>query len=233
MKSDPEVERLTTVYREYRPPLAARWSPANPGNRAILTELDRRIGRLVNESGLLRTNDVKILDIGCGYGHFLETLRSLGAPAGALHGLDLLPERIDYARDHHPGVDFRTGRADEVPYPDGSFSLVLFFSLFTSIIDTGMRARVAAEARRVLRPGGAILWYDFRFDNPWNPHVRGMRRRDVADMFPGFALELDTITLLPPLARRLGPLTPVAYPLLAGVPALRTHHFGLLRPRAE
>jgi SAM-dependent methyltransferase len=231
MASDRELERLRTVYREIRPPLAARWSPENRGNRAMLAELDRRIERLVAERGLLEAGDEEILDVGCGYGHFLGTMRSLGTPAAALHGLDLLPERIAYACEHHPGIDFRAGRADRLPYADSTFSLVLFFSVFTSIVDESMRARIAAESRRVLRPGGAILWYDFRFDNPWNPHVRGMRRRDIARLFPGFALELDTVTLLPPLARRLGRLTQVAYPLLAATPALRTHHFGLLRPR--
>jgi len=37
------------------------------------------------------------------------------------------------------------------------------------------------------------------------------------------------VTLLPPLARRLGPATPLAYPVLAALPPLRSHLIGLLR----
>jgi hypothetical protein len=87
---------------------------------------------------------------------------------------------------------------------------------------------VASEVRRVLRPGGALLWYDFRVGNPWNPHVRAMSRRSIRALFPGWRGSFRLVTLLPPLARRLGSLTPVFYPVLGTLPPLRTHWAGLL-----
>src|SRR5262249_61904353 len=108
----------------------------------------------------------------------------------------------------------------------------LRFPLFTSILDAGVAGRVADEVRRVLRPGGALLWYDFRVANPWNPHVRAMSRRSVRELFPGWPATFRPVTLLPPLARRLHSLTPVLYPVLATLPPLRTHWAALLeRPR--
>jgi len=95
-----------------------------------------------------------------------------------------------------------------------------------------MAGCVLTEVRRVLMPGGTVLWYDFRYNNPWNPHVRGMTKRHIRQFFPGFEMHLRTITLLPPLARRLGRLTPVLYPLLAAIPPLRTHYLGLLLRRS-
>jgi len=80
----------------------------------------------------------------------------------------------------------------------------------------------------VLRPGGGLVWYDFRVGNPWNPHVRGMSRRRLRHLFPGWPATLRLVTLLPPLARRLHALTSVLYPVLAAVPPLRTHWAGLL-----
>ena len=82
---------------------------------------------------------------------------------------------------------------------------------------------------RVLRVGGGVLWYDFRFNNPANRNVRGMGRRSIIRLFPNFELRLQSLTLLPPLARRLGPLTSVLYPALARLPFLRTHWLGLLK----
>jgi hypothetical protein len=73
-----------------------------------------------------------------------------------------------------------------------------------------------------------VLWYDFRYDNPRNPNVRGITKRHVEALFPGFYMCLHTITLLPPLARRLGRLTPVLYPVLIAIPPLRTHYLGVL-----
>ena len=221
------------VYREYRPTVSQRWRPDNSGNAAILAELERRVVSVLRRAGLVPLAGRRILDVGCGYGHFLGLFRTLGAAPSDLHGVDLLPERIELARARHPDLEFTIGNGEELPYPDGTFDLVLLFSVLTSILDRGVQANLAAEARRVLRPGGAILWYDLRYDNPWNPHVRGLRRREVTRLFPDLSPALKTTTLLPPLARRLGPFTPVLYPLLVRLPFLRTHQLGLLRDRRQ
>ena len=55
-----------------------------------------------------------------------------------------------------------------------------------------------------------------------------MPRRRLAGLFPGWHARLQLVTLLPPLARRLGILTPVLYPVLATLRPLRTHWLGLL-----
>jgi len=39
----------------------------------------------------------------------------------------------------------------------------------------------------------------------------------------------DDTTLIPPIARRLGPTTPVLYPILESIPFLRSHLIGRLR----
>jgi len=46
--------------------------------------------------------------------------------------------------------------------------------------------------------------------------------------FAGYEVQLRSLTLLPPLARRLGPWTEALYPLLGLCPWLRTHLVGLL-----
>jgi len=56
-----------------------------------------------------------------------------------------------------------------------------------------------------------------------------MSRKHLAELFPGWAAELRSITVAPPVARRLGRLTPVAYPLLHAIPPVRSHLIGRLR----
>jgi hypothetical protein len=104
----------------------------------------------------------------------------------------------------------------------------VLFTVFTSILDPKMATNIAGEIARVLRPSAAILWYDFRFNNPFNHHVRGMTRKSISQLFPEFHFQLKPITLLPPLARRMGPMTHFFYPPLARLPFLRTHYLGLL-----
>src|SRR5690606_16237729 len=101
------------------------------------------------------------------------------------------------------------------------------FTVFSSIPDPSIRRNLADEIRRVLRPGGAVLWYDMRLPSP-NRSVRPLGRSDVAELFPGMAVRLESTTVLPPLARRLGDQDRRLYPLLRTLPPLRSHLFGVI-----
>jgi SAM-dependent methyltransferase len=227
---DSEVERLNAVYREYseRKLQNSKWSPANRGNQAIVQERDRILAQLLNNSGFGPLGQRHILDIGCGAGGVLANLQKWGAEPKKLVGVDLLAERIQMARERFPQIAFHQANAEALPFPDDTFDLALMFTAFSSILSEEMRLNVASEARRVLRRGGAIVWYDFRYDNPFNRNVRGMGRRFIKQLFPEFVLRLRSLTLAPPLARRLGVFTDRLYPILARVPFLRTHYLGLL-----
>ena len=152
-----------------------------------------------------------------------------GAMPERLAGIELRPEPVQRALCLNPNLDVRCGSAVELPWPDGSFDLVGQHTVFTSILDSSMKQQIASEMSRVLRLGGAVLWYDFMYDNPLNPDVRGVKAGEIRSLFPGFGIHLRRITLAPPIARRLPEfLLPTLYPLLAVVPLLRTHYLGLL-----
>lgn len=230
MPTQHEVKRLTNVYRDYRQDSATqqRWSRQNPGNRFILRERREAMQHWLERGQIWPLAGRRILDVGCGSGYVLASLLPMGASANLLHGVDLLPERITAAQRRFPACRFECTNAEELPYPDDHFDLVLAFTLFSSILDRRMARGVAEEMERVLGPEGAILWYDFRYNNPRNVHVQGMTRQGIASLFPDFRFHLRSITLLPLLARRLGPLTSLLYPALTRLPWLRTHYIGLL-----
>lgn len=230
MESELEVERLKSVYRQYNTAVSceAQWSNDNRGNRAILRERTRLLGRLLHSAGLVPLTGRRVLDVGCGAGNVLVGLCRWGASLSDLHGIDLRPDAIERGRHRYPGVDLRVANAEVLPFADAQFDLVLLFTVFTSILDERMARNVADEVRRVLMPGGVIAWYDLRRNNPRNRNVRGMNRAAIQVLFPNFTCRLHAVTLLPPLARRLGPATPLLYPALAAVPPLRTHYLGLL-----
>jgi len=233
MPTDQEIQRLVEVYRSYGESRAiqGRWDDGNPGNRAILRERQRAVRSWLAAHSMVPLAGRQILEVGCGSGRVLAGLLELGARPENLHGVDLLPERIAVARQHHPDIDFQLANAEELGFADAQFDLVLLFTVFSSILDDAMAHNIAREVIRVLKPGGAVVWYDLRYDNPRNPNVRGMPATAVRALFPGFDLHIHTVTLLPPLARRLGRATPVLYPALALIPALRTHYLGLLVKR--
>jgi hypothetical protein len=90
---------------------------------------------------------------------------------------------------------------------------------------------VAGEMIRVLKEDGIIIWYDYYTNNPWNPDVRGVKKREIHQLFPGCRVDLQKITLAPPLARALAPRSWLACSLLEKIPWLRTHYLGVIRKR--
>jgi SAM-dependent methyltransferase len=225
-----EIERIARAYRGYEEESLAtkRWSLANRGNRAALDERQRTIRKMLTANGWVPLGSRRVLEVGCGTGAELARLLEFGAEPQRLVGVDLLAERVAAAKAAFPALDLRVANAEKLEFSDGEFDLVVAMTLFSSIRDTDMAHNVAAEIQRVLRPGGAVLWYDFRYDNPRNPNVHGINEAAIRSLFPGLRGPLTAVTLLPPLARRLGPLTRALYPVLASAPPLRTHLVGLL-----
>jgi len=225
-----EVDRIRFVYQGYErtPRELGKRDPTNPGNRAIHRERQDGIYKLLTQFERLPLGGSKILDIGCGNGGVLASLMDIGAEPENLYGIDLLPDRIESARRQYPEIKFLCGNAECLDYPSEHFDLLLLFTVFSSILDDNMIQNITLEIARVLKPGGAILWYDLRYNNPWNPHVKGIPKHHLHGLFHDFEIHLQPITLIPPLARRLGSFTPVIYPLLTAIPLLRSHYLGLL-----
>lgn len=225
-----EADRLERVYSGYdsSPKVRQRWSGDNPGNRAMREERERVLGGLLAEHLGAGLPEATFAELGCGWGHVLGWLEAAGVPGRNLVGVDVMASRLAAARLRYPDIRFVEADAGEPGLPAGGFDGVLCVTLFSSILDDAAAARVAAGAMRLLKPGGLLIWYDTRLPNPFNRHTRSFTRAQVRRLFPGYRDRLRSSTLLPPLARRLGPLTGVLYPVLARLPWLRSHYCGVL-----
>ncbi len=105
----------------------------------------------------VRTTD-RVLDIGCGTGELLSRLAAK-YPSARLAGLDPVPEMLEVARGKVSAeVDLRVGWANELPWPDNSFDLVVSCNMFHYITHPVDAVR---EMERVLRPGGRIVITDW------------------------------------------------------------------------
>jgi ubiquinone/menaquinone biosynthesis C-methylase UbiE len=227
-----ETERIAAAYRHLQATAGSRYDPRNPGNQQMLEERRRLTRKLIDRAGWIPLADRSVLDVGCGTGSELAWMLKLGASATRLVGVDLLSDRVTAARYAYPNLKFLEANAEHLDFPDSSQDLVMAFTVFSSILDRTMAANVAGEIYRVMRPGGALLWYDFRYDSPANRNVRGVGARRVRELFPRLEGRLHSVTVLPPLVRRLGAAATIAYPALAAVPPLRSHLLGLLRKPA-
>lgn len=227
-----EVEnaRVRSVYarRDARRD-AALYSHFNPANLFRIQECERRMLGLLASHGLSNLAPLRILEVGCGSGFWIRQLILWGAKPENISGVDLLPARIAEARRLCPsGVVLECHNAQQLGFSEGSFDLVIASTVFSSILDSALRAEVAGEILRVLRPSGAILWYDFFRDNPSNHDVKGVRKEEIKGLFPGCRLHAQRATLAPPLARRLAGFSWNVCRALNAMSILNTHYLALI-----
>jgi len=198
-------------------------------NQYFQTSARRAVTELLRRSGTFPLTNTEIADIGCGNGQWLLEFLQWGATPARLHGIDLLEDRIAYAGERAPGADLRVGDASRLPWADQSMGLTTQFTVFSSIVDSALRARVAAEMRRVTRHGGSILWYDLRRSNPARPGVRGIDGAEIERLFPGCEIQFRTATLAPPIARKVLRWSWAAAFALETIPLACTHTAALIR----
>lgn len=206
-----------------------RYTLSDPTFLLMCQEREAILLRLLADHGYASLAEAKILEVGCGTGHWLRDFIRWGAQPENVWGVDLLSQRIAQARELCPaGVTLTCQDATSLDVPDGSFNLVIQATVFTSILKREVRQLLASEMLRVLRPDGMIIWYDFRVYNPKNPDVRGVTREEIAQLFANCKVVLQKITLAPPLGRCVAPVSPSLYSALSRIKPLCTHYLGAI-----
>ena len=139
---------------------------------------------LLVKTGIFPFHEKSLCEVGCGTGSILLDFIKLGFNPRNISAIDLSEERITIAQSRLPKCDIRIGNADQLPWSDNQFDLIMQEVVFTSILDMEMKRKIAKEMLRVLKPTGSIIWYDFRVNNPKNKNVQGIGRKEIVMLFP-------------------------------------------------
>jgi arsenite methyltransferase len=131
--------------------------------------------------GLLDRGE-RVLDVGSGAGTDSLVAAQMVGPEGHVTGIDMTPEMLSRARRAAAemelgNVDFIDAEAEQLPFPDESFDVVLSNGVIDLIPD---KDAVFSELFRVLRPGGRMQVADVTIQNP----VSEAGRRDI-DLWTG------------------------------------------------
>jgi ubiquinone/menaquinone biosynthesis C-methylase UbiE len=156
------VPSAARIYDEFFvPALFGQWPPH------VLDAANVRLG-------------ARVLDVACGTGVLARTAAARVGPAGAVTGLDVNPGMLAVARRHAPGIEWREGRAEALPFAEASFDAVLCqFGLM--FFDDRLGA--LREMLRVLRPGGmlAVAVWEAQARAPGYAAMAGLLRRLFGD----------------------------------------------------
>jgi ubiquinone/menaquinone biosynthesis C-methylase UbiE len=222
-----EQERIEQAYA--RRDSHSRYRYSDPSHLLLVQERETKLLEALANTGRFSFESSTILEVGCGTGAWLRDFVRWGARPENIWGVDLLPGRIAEARELCPaGVTLQGQDATSLEVPDASFDLVLQSTVFSSILNSNMKRRLAQEMLRVLRPEGLIVWYDFHVNNPWNPDVRGVGKAEIKDLFPGCDISLQKLTLAPPIGRRVAPVSTSLYRALSCIRPLCSHYLGII-----
>jgi SAM-dependent methyltransferase len=142
---------LTSEMEALKARLKATWMSGDYGHFATYLEAGALdfLSRIQIEPG------ARVLDVASGAGQTAIPMSRAGAK---VTGIDIATNLIEKARDRAQAENldarFEEGDAEMLPYPDGSFDIVI------SLIGAMFAPRpelVAAELKRVCRPGGRII----------------------------------------------------------------------------
>lgn len=200
------------------------YSLLNPAALMAAQERQRALIALLRLHGLEHLHTLRLLEVGSGGGANLLELLRLGFAADRLCGIELLAERHASAQACLPSdVLLLNADAAQADIAEASQDLVLQSTVFSSLLDDAFQQRLADAMWRWLRPGGAVVWYDFTVNNPRNRDVRGVPVERMRALFPHAHFETRRLTLAPPIARAVCRLHPALYTVFNLLPPLRTH----------
>ena len=197
--------------------------------------------KMLRKVGFFPCGKKLVLEIGCGVRGWLSDFEAWGVVRTNLAGIELSEERAKTIQrllsgySSHVGelpiggADIRVGDAAFLPWVDNSFDLIVQSTVFSSLLSNEDRQNVASEMRRVLKPHGIILWYDFVYNNPHNPKVRGVGLAEASRLFPNYTTQSRLITLAPPIAHAIVPYTWLTAEFLQALRILNTHRLIVFR----
>ncbi len=184
-----------------------------------LAERELRFSRIIKKK-FSSARNLKLIEVGAGAGNNLAIFKKMGFKWKDLYANELLEDRFFVLKENLPSCVLHQGDALELNYKE-NFDIVFQSTVFTSVLDMEIKKMLAKKMLEMTKPGGIVLWYDFKFDNPSNKDVKGVDKNEIKSLF-NFApkIEFYAVTLAPPIGRRIGRLYSLVNFLF---PFLRTH----------
>jgi len=145
----PPADYLLNFYNQYHEPnSSARWGSYM---FAIYKAILKKIENLPMES--------RILDVGCGYGHFLKLVKDRNFDA---YGIEIADEPANYAERNY-GIPIFRGFLEDAPFEKNFFDVITLWFVLEHVSDPHS---VIDICYRLLKKGGLLIMcvpnFDFR-----------------------------------------------------------------------
>lgn len=192
-----DVASVLKIYDLMEPGEADTWNPVlseyELGYRlALYSSLARALACVSDRLASLR-----VLDYGCGNGRSTRTYLEFGLRAAQLTGVDIRPGAIEAARKLHPALRFEVIGGHEAPCGGSRFDWVGVTTVFSSVVSSEARQRLADLLQATLAPGGHLFYFDLIRANAFAGAERIGPGALFAALEPVWHRRLDTYRLVP------------------------------------
>jgi phospholipid N-methyltransferase len=218
---DKELQDIKARYeRRKNAPLVIKYLESFYFSHFIRCERELKYSEIIKQ----RFEDIgkmKLLEVGAGFGDNLYFFRRLGFNWENIYANELLSDRIDFLKNNFPQVNLIEGDACHInETKKEEYDIIFQSTVFTSILDKDFKLNLANKMWELVKPGGLILWYDFIYNNPKNKDVKGIKKKEIIQLFHHSKnIKFYRVTLAPPIGRRVKKL----YSFFNVIPFLRTH----------
>jgi len=147
---EPPVSRVVTPM--LRRLLRVRYGPSPAGRRLVrlVVPWERKWRRILREQHLQAIAGLgAVLDVGCGRGYWLATMRRWGFECVGCE-----PDRAVAEAARAQGLNVHVGDLIQAAFPDGRFDVVRFSHVLEHVHSP---LAVLTEVARILRPGGVVV----------------------------------------------------------------------------
>ncbi len=164
--AEPDIERLKYAYRDRRAGGGfwdfRTWGLLDAGVQFNEGQFRDMVVSTLRENGRDQKwiESASVIEVGCGWGRNLYIFHELGFSHGQIDGIDLMEHFVAHGREICPSLNINVGNGLSINKPEKSYDIVLFHTVFSSLLDTRLHGGLLSEALRVLKPGGLILIYD-------------------------------------------------------------------------
>ncbi len=132
------------------------------------------------------SKEMKILDVGCGYGRTLNELHNLRFKN--LKGIDYSQGMIDRGLRLHPYLNLIKADGEQIPFPDNEFDAVILLAVLTSSYKEEDQKNLISEISRVLKNEGILYINDYLVNQDHRNIARYEKFKDKYGTYGTFEL---------------------------------------------
>ena len=159
----------------------------------LFKELDKFVAAFQKHT-VLELADVRLLDLGCGYGEMLFYFSEQGFAAENMMGIDLSTKRTNTAQEKYPQIKFSRQDAIHFQISDEKFDLITAFDLYSHVPDRTSITEGLKNVNKHLDEKGVFLWYDIYFKDHFsdssNSDSCGFSKEQMLDLAKEAGFEL-------------------------------------------